>query len=310
MNMRQCLKTVVSIGVFTALLLVIAALPALAAPPLSGAIFTTTVNGDVVNGNTKYELKCDVYLDGGPGPNAPQTAAGLPDGDYFFQVTDPSGKFLLSTDAVKYRQINVAGGIITGLSGLGNHGTGLDIDHPPAKTIQLCPFENTPNNGGVYKVWVTQVADFSGNINLVDNGYVAGNYFHGFIPSKTKTDNFKVKDTSEKPLFCLSVFKKLRDNKGSITDTSGWEYFVYDFQTGVTNGPYYTLGSKDECEVDLVAGKYTVTETVQTGYSIYSATFNGKPVSPVSSSVTFDYQTGDINKNANPTIVFTNNNPQ
>ena len=63
---------------------------ALANPP-SGAIFTTTVNGDEVNFN-HYASKPDVYLDGGPGPGAPQTAAGLDDGTYVFQVTDPSGR--------------------------------------------------------------------------------------------------------------------------------------------------------------------------------------------------------------------------
>ena len=55
-----------------------------------GAIFTTTVDGSAVNANL-YESKCSVYLDGGPGPNAPAGAAGLPDGEYYFQVTDPSG---------------------------------------------------------------------------------------------------------------------------------------------------------------------------------------------------------------------------
>jgi hypothetical protein len=73
-----------------------------------------------------------VWLDGGPGPNAPQGAAGLPDGDYYFQVTDPSGKTLLSTDPVKNRQFNVTAGIISGLSGAGNHNLGVDIDHGAA----------------------------------------------------------------------------------------------------------------------------------------------------------------------------------
>ena len=59
---------------------------------VSGAIFTTTENGSVVNAN-QYDSKCAVYLDGGPGPNAPAKAAGLPDGDYYFQVTDPRSSF-------------------------------------------------------------------------------------------------------------------------------------------------------------------------------------------------------------------------
>src|SRR5262249_39573738 len=70
---------------------------------VSGAIFTTTVNGTVVNAN-QYDSKCAVYLDGGPGPHAPAKAAGLPDGDYYFQVTDPSGAQLLSTDPVSNRR--------------------------------------------------------------------------------------------------------------------------------------------------------------------------------------------------------------
>ena len=57
----------------------------------SGAIFTTLPDGSEVNYNI-YAAKEDVYLDGGPGVGAPQDAAGLDDGRYVFQVTDPSGK--------------------------------------------------------------------------------------------------------------------------------------------------------------------------------------------------------------------------
>ena len=60
-----------------------------AAPPLSGAIFTTTVDGTIVNENVRYDAKEDVYLDGGPGPNAPPTAAGLPEGETFEKLYHP-----------------------------------------------------------------------------------------------------------------------------------------------------------------------------------------------------------------------------
>lgn len=69
---------------------------------ISGAIFTTTVTGASVNAN-HFDSKCGVYLDGGPGPQAPAHAAALPDGDYYFQVTDPNGLMLLSTDPVSNR---------------------------------------------------------------------------------------------------------------------------------------------------------------------------------------------------------------
>src|SRR5688572_24119041 len=78
---------------------------------VSGAIFTTDENGTVVNGNI-YSDCCDVYLNGGPPPNAPCGAAGLPDGEYYFQVTNPSGSVLLSTDDIEQRRFRVEGGLI------------------------------------------------------------------------------------------------------------------------------------------------------------------------------------------------------
>ena len=72
-------KTVIFVA---SALLVLTFIIVQAAPPLPGAIFTTTVDGTIVNENVRYEKKEDVYLDGGPGPHAPSTAAGLPAGEY------------------------------------------------------------------------------------------------------------------------------------------------------------------------------------------------------------------------------------
>lgn len=167
----------------------------------SGAIFTTLADGSEVNFN-HYPSKQDVYLDGGPGPGAPQTAAGLDDGTYVFQVTDPSGKVLLSTDPARCRQFTVADGVISGVVDTDcEHVTGSDVDHG-ATTVQLFPYLDTPNNGGVYKVWVTTVEDFlagcakfgvANGLNVVDCGNSGGNR-HGFVPAHSKTDNFKVGD--------------------------------------------------------------------------------------------------------------------
>ena len=95
--LRRFLATAVGAGV---LAVGVAVAPGLAAPgdPVSGAIFTTDASGIPVNLN-HYADKRHVYLNGGPGINAPDDAAGLPDGTYTFMVTDPSGKTLLSTDA-------------------------------------------------------------------------------------------------------------------------------------------------------------------------------------------------------------------
>src|SRR6266581_847524 len=99
-----------------ALLLALTNLAGTASAGVTGAIFTTDSTGTTVNGNI-YDHCCDVYLNGGPGPHAPCTAAGLPNGDYYFQVTDPSGATLLSTDAITARQVTVAEGIITAYDG-------------------------------------------------------------------------------------------------------------------------------------------------------------------------------------------------
>ena len=150
----------------------------------SGAIFTTVEDGSEVNFNI-YPSKDSVYLDGGPGPGAPKTAAGLDDGEYYFQVTDPSGKVLLSQDSIECRRFTVTDGVITGLSGTcQTHGTGFDTDWG-ATTIQLMPYADTPNRGGEYKVWVTMVADYDPTFSTPGNR-------HGFVPSHSKTDNFKV----------------------------------------------------------------------------------------------------------------------
>ena len=51
--------------------------------------------------------------------------------------------------------------------------------------MQLFPYNDTPNNGGVYKVWVTQTSQLDcaapGNKNC-------------FVPRYSKTDNFKVRN--------------------------------------------------------------------------------------------------------------------
>lgn len=155
-------------------------------PPVSGAIFTTDSSGVPVNLNI-YQNKEDVYLNGGPGINAPADAAGLPDGTYSFQVTNPSGRDLLSTDDVGCRQFTVVGGVIQDVVPFGNpscqHATGSDGEDGGA-TVQLFPYLDTTNNGGVYKVWVTPT-------NKLNCARVKT---HCFVPRYSKTDNFKVRN--------------------------------------------------------------------------------------------------------------------
>ncbi len=204
----------------------------------TGAIFTTVVDGSEVNFNI-YGAKEDVYLDGGPGPGAPQSAAGLNDDTYVFQVTDPSGKKLLSQDAARCRQFVVAGGIITSLVPSScPHQTGTDIDHG-AITVQLMPYADTPNNGGEYKAWVVTVSDFllgcaalgvNNGLDVVDCGQAPGNQ-HGFIPRHSKTDNFKVGQTNN-----LEIDTKFVDDATGLTLTG--KKATWTDTLGVSNTKY------------------------------------------------------------------------
>jgi hypothetical protein len=237
-----------------------------------GAIFTTIANGSIVNANTQYASKCDVYLDGGPGPNAPAKAAGLAAGDYYFQVTDPSGNTLLSTDPVSNRRFTVnASGVISAFAGTGGpsiiHPTGIDQDHSAlgAVTIRVansnCPsdFADTPNQGGVYKVWATKTTDFTGNPALVDSPCSGGGCFHGFLNSKSKTDNFKALPTLV--TYCVNVTTQLQTGKPPnvvITAGANWGVDITD-PLGVVN--HVSTDANGKVAVcGLTGGVYTVTQ--------------------------------------------------
>ena len=138
-----------ALAVATALALPVAA----SAQAPSGAIFTTIADGTEVNTNL-YDAKTDVYLNGGP---QNKNAAGVPDGTYYFQVTDPSGKVLLSTDNASCRQLVVSGGRVTGASaasGSCEHSNGTFNAANGATPVQLAPFNQTPNAGDEFKAWL------------------------------------------------------------------------------------------------------------------------------------------------------------
>jgi len=258
------------------------------AQPLKGAIFTTTPDGGIVNENTHYEQKIEVYLDGGPGPNAPASAASLPAGDYVFQITDPPGKVLLSDDPSKCRIIEVSDdGVIvawvnpsrygltdTYVVGRGGrsktldcqiddapdgaagtsarHDTNIDTDHGElgAIVVQMMPFFNTPNPGGVYKAWITPIdtyIDRGGNLDMVPTpkkvkGKLVGyNNDPGYGPPRSiqKTDNFKVKE--QPPMLHIHKFED-KDGDGILDPDergvdgmglSGWMMRVYEIHDGV-----------------------------------------------------------------------------
>jgi len=266
---------------------------------LSGAIFTTLSDGSSVNAN-QYSSSCSVYLDGGPGPHAPAKAAGLPDGDYYFQVTNPSGSLLFSTDPVSNRKVTVANGVFVAYTGSGGapHVMGLDQDHPElgARTIAVanntCPndFLLSPEASRAYKVWVTPVANFLGDPKLVDNP-CSGGCFHGFVASTSKTDNFTLG-----PSFCLTLQKQFLEPFGLIPGVH-WEFDVTD-TTGVVNS-FFTDSTGQVKACGLAAGAYTVAE--DPSQTVVSLTVNGVSLPP---STIYSFTWKD--KQPDPVVLFVN----
>lgn len=146
----------------------------------AGAIYTTDRTGTIVNANTQYGTPSDVYLSGGP---QNLTASGLPDDTYYFQVTDPSGKTLLSTDPAVCRQLTMAGGRVVGAAGPCPHANGTFNPANGTMPVQLAPFAPTPNAGNVYKAWLisTSKASIGADPKVLL-----------FSQKDAKTDNFKI----------------------------------------------------------------------------------------------------------------------
>jgi hypothetical protein len=201
------------------------AAPAGADPPLPGAVFTTDSTCTTVNGNI-YDSKDAVNVDGGPKGNQ----AGLPDGSYYVQVTDPSGATVLGTSVGTgaEKPYVVVNGVVADcyqLSAIVAHsGTPGYLD--------------TPNDGGEYKVWISTDATFVNN--------------------STKTDNFKVKAEEPPPPDNpphLSVTKFYDANTNGVQDGTEPSLFWRVHIFGAVEDVEFTPFSED---VD--PGTYTVTE--------------------------------------------------
>jgi hypothetical protein len=196
--MNNVRKTAVTTLVAVSLLIALAA-PAFAAPPLPGAIFTTDSTCTGVNLNI-YGAKVEVYLDGGP---AHPGAAGLPDGYYYVQVTEPDGTLLgFSTTAV----VSVTGGEFDECYQLS-----AILVYPDGVTPG---YADTTNPGGEYKVWVSQDPLFPENAS--------------------KTDNFKIKGDGDitPPVATLHVLKFYDANANGLNDDgnliTGWKVRIQD----------------------------------------------------------------------------------
>jgi hypothetical protein len=137
-----------------------------------------------------YDAKGDVYMNGGPA-----NGAGLPDGDYYFTVLVPghqNGGFIQDADGNLSDQTagSTAGDNGTGdtiadrtftistvggqkvISYSGSHGTGTSPNGH--FIVQLMPYDDTSNNGGVYILAICEVGATSSSQCKYDAFRIAG----------------------------------------------------------------------------------------------------------------------------------------
>lgn len=248
---------------------------------ISGAIFTTDETGLLVDGNI-YENKLDVYLSGGPGPNAPPKAAGLPDGDYCFQVTDPPGKELLSSDDIGEREFRVIGGVIAAYLGT-THNVNSVSGIPGAIVIQLYPFDDTPNKGGVYKVWATPVDEYTDPTDP--------HSFWGFIPRYSKTDNYKVREIEPRP--ARLIVDKFNDTDGNGVFDVGEPLIPWGITVEYPGGAIETHTTPVTLDDLTEFGTYTIREDLPSGWVQTAVEIDGVPQYPPTRKVEVTIGAGD-----------------
>jgi hypothetical protein len=223
------------------------------------------VNGSIVNCNM-YASKTDVFLSGSPSNSDA--------GTYFFAVLAPGGQpnpndgasgNLSTSDTYLDRSFSIdSNGVITNL---GNHPQDLTNGD-----LQVAPFADTPNPGGVYILAICGYDPANPATIPVD-------------PKSCKYDAFKVFPSTEPPPppnqveSCFSGTKYRDDNKNGQLDggevgLQGWTITI-DPTPGSNPGDDSTVttdsdGNWSWCETahDLADGTttYTISETLQNGW--------------------------------------------
>lgn len=200
----------------------------LRAAGLQGAIFSTNTAG--ATDLNIFTSKESVYLNGGPRNGG---AAGLPDGSYYVKVTEPGGALLgTSVGTLNETPVHVTGGIFDFVYQL------WAIVGKASDATQ--GYDDSTNNGGEYKIWVSKTADFA----------------------SSKTDNFKVNttggaDPGADPLTAELCVDKFYDaNANGILDIN--ESYIDGWQFKIGEDIHLTRESLS-CMV-VGPGTYSVTE--------------------------------------------------
>ncbi len=241
---------------------------AAAAVPVFGSI-ATVFSGTPAAPQQIFGRRQDVFLAGGPVTTPCRFAEYLPDGKYYFQVTDPSGTRLLSTDTVSERAVTVTAGVIASYDGATHAADGQTACGSLA--VNLMPYADAGSQKAAYVAWLTPAANFDGSVTAVDSICGAG-CFHGFHPELSRTFAFRVEDKKScEPTFCISGVKFL-DANGNIARDSGEpglpgvEIRVVNESGIVLSGLTGPDGSFRICGL-TDSGAFKVSESVPFGYT-------------------------------------------
>jgi hypothetical protein len=225
------------------------------AAPVPGAIWTTDPTCSGVDLNI-YASKGDVYLNGGPAHGTH-----LPPGDYYVQVTNPSGSCVLGASAGQPFHVNADGS--TNCIQL----CAVLVNADPACALngQIdpdCGYNTTPNEGGEYKAWVSMDPTFPNN--------------------ESKTDNFKVREDAppDPPNLCVNKFYDA--NVNGVKDPTecyinGWPFQVFADNNLFVESTTSWCGLVDEDSYRVVEGD--IANWIHTGVTVGGVLFTG-PGSP------------------------------
>ena len=227
-------------------------------PSLPNAIWTTEQSGKTVDKNL-YEAKWDVFLNGGPKKldNIEESYA------VYIKVTNPSGSETLGSSQ--------------GLVEIGSGANLVSLWENLVTPIGTKGYNDTPNPGGEYKVWVSTDPSFSS--------------------AQTKFDNFKVK--SPKMTEKLQLLKYYDTDADEVKDADEPYLDQWQFTITASNGETWTVMSP-YADYAIEPGEYTITESmplqsnwVPTGPTIVP-TETGIVLSKTSARVTLDSVYNDV----------------
>jgi len=217
-----------------------------------------------------FAEKGEVFFTAGPTATGCAFTQFVNDGRYYFQVTDLSGTRLLSSDTVAERVVTIRNGVILSADGPAHAHATADRGPCGGLSVGLAPFRDAGNRDADYLLWLTPVANFTGDPNLIDP--VCGDgCFHGFRPESSLTTAFRVEDKRFcEESFCVSGVK-FEDRNGNGEQDSGEpglpgvEIRVEGERGPLLRGLTLGDGAFQVCGLTR-GGTFRVTETVPFGY--------------------------------------------